>query len=151
MAGHQESREVLAALHERAEDLHETLRSTSVQPGAEKLASWEPALLHFQRIAQQLQHLRERSDDAIVSHMVVQPVSIPGHDPNAIPLLMSTRLDVEHEDQRAEEAARVGVVPRDVPAAHNARVAEAVEHFAGAAAALGLLSAGALAQDAEPT
>ena len=150
MAGHQESREALAALHERAEDLHETLRSTSVQPGAEKLASWEPALSHFQRLAQQLQLLRALSDDTLLSHMVVQPVSITD-DPNAIPLLMSTRLDVEHEDQRAEEAARVGVVPRDVPAAHNVRVAEAVEHFAGAAAAMGLLSAGTLAQDADPT
>ena len=72
-------------------------------------------------------------------------------DPNAIPLLMSTRLDVEHEDQRADEAARVGIAPRDLPSAHNVRVAEAVEHFAGAAAAMGLLPAGALTQDAELT
>ena len=148
MAGHQESREALAALLERAEDLHGTLLTTSVHP--EKLASWEPALSHFQRLAQQLQLLRALSDDTLLSHMVVQPVSITD-DPNAIPLLMSTRLDVEHEDQRADEAARVGIAPRDLPSAHNVRVAEAVEHFAGAAAAMGLLPAGALTQDAELT
>ena len=144
---------VLAATERRTEDLRRTL--ASFDPG--RATNFAEALLHFETCSQQLGLLLERgteaSADALLERHFVVPSAISGLDaPLAgggvgvanVPMLLSTMLDKEQEDDYAATAssasgtAATRNLSKGATAHHNRCLDEAHAHLMKQALAVDL-------------
>ena len=155
---------LLSSIGERADELRSALATFDHR----NLRSWHATLAHFQQLSSQLELLSERGSDAQLSHMLALPTKITP-EPQAIPSLLSTRLDKEHEQEmeRHGEESLAALVGTGAPGPskeqvqeHNELLRKACDHFRLAAATSDLpklpaagkpRGAGKLALSAGPT
>ena len=133
---------LLATIGERADDLRMTLQSFDPR----RLHDWGATLSHFQHLTKQVELLHAKSSDGMLAYLLALPVEVSAEQSTAIPAVLSTRLDKEHEDKLAilailetQGQAAVGTSMSEVErAAHNKQLDTACLHLKEAAAALDL-------------
>ena len=135
---------LLTAIGERAGDMRSSLQSFDPR----RLHEWGATLAHFQHLSKQLELLNDRASDGLLALQLALPAEISHEQINAIPTLLSTRLDKEHEDALAQLEAKAGQASlageratADDIEEHNRRLEAASKHLQERSAALDLPSA----------
>lgn len=136
----------LAAIGDRADDVRVTLQSFSVPRAGD---SWGATVSQFQHLSKQLQVLHDRLHDSAnegkLASLLALPAEVAHERMGAVPTLLSTRVDKEHEGELAQlemQASRGAMSNGTMTIAdveeHNSRVDAASEFFKEATAALDL-------------